>query len=83
MRIWLSALVAVAFAAGMAGEADAANKSKKQKAHGARYAKNYAPRMHARAPQKTSDGYEEMLLESAPFGSQRWWDLYIITRQPW
>ncbi len=75
MKILVATLTALAFAAGLAGQADAKS-YKKKRIHADHYSK-YDPR--ARRYRDNDDnigGYYEHRLEAVRFGSQRWWKIY-------
>lgn len=90
MRTPLTILLAAALAVGLTGAADAAPQ-KRSKHHPKPHAYGYrAPtplyRYGYRAPaypDRTHPYYQERLLDSAPFGSQRWWELYNESHEPW
>jgi hypothetical protein len=72
MRILLTALAAVALAAGPAGSADAKS-YKKKRVHSSAYSKYHRADRHR---DDTIGGYYEHRLEAVRFGSQRWWKIY-------
>ena len=73
MRTVITALVSVAFIAGLAGTADAAKGKKKYRA----YSYGYSPsaiaerQRHARTFDETQ--YYERLSEKIPIGTSAWW----------
>ena len=79
MKILLTSLVTLALTAGLAGSVDAGNYRKKKRAHAEYYGKTYKhyPRSYGYRDEDDSiGGYYEHVLDSVPFGSQRWWSIY-------
>ena len=85
MRTLLTIVLAAALAGSLCGTADAA-KPKRTKAYsklqtygcwGPPRVYRYGYRFRSALP------YEERLLDGVPFGTQRWWDLYNESREPW
>jgi hypothetical protein len=80
MKIIVTSLVALSFAASLAGGAEAATRKHKKRLYSSQYSESYAGAYGygARANRSagTSSPYYEHRLEALPFGSQRWWSVY-------
>jgi hypothetical protein len=80
MKIILASLVALSFAASLAGSAEAATRKHKKRLHSSQYSESYAGAYGygARVDRGTRSHspYYEHRLEALPFGSQRWWSVY-------
>jgi hypothetical protein len=76
MKTLLTMATALAFAAGLAGHADAGPRKKKRV-----YQQSYS-KYYPRAYRYRDDGYYEQRLEAQRFGSQRWWQVYERQRGP-
>lgn len=74
MKTLVTMATALAFAAGLAGGADAGPR-KKKKIHYPHYSKYYRHNGGY-----NNGGYSEQLLEAQRFGSQGWWDVYFRQR---
>jgi len=75
MKTLVASLVALAFAAGLAGPADAAT-YKKKRLHANSYGKQYPRAYRYRDPDDSIGGYYEHRLDAVRFGSARWWKIY-------
>jgi hypothetical protein len=75
MKTIVTSLVALSFAAGLAGPADAAT-SKKKRVHASHHGKHYSRGGGYRDPDDSIGGYYEHRLEAVRFGSARWWHIY-------
>jgi hypothetical protein len=82
VKVILAGLAALLVIAGAATSADAATKKKRGQAYAHdQPRKSHAPRTYgyrrgqAEARSNSSDYYEHVL-DSVPFGSQRWWSIY-------
>jgi hypothetical protein len=75
MKTILTSLVALSFAAGLAGHADAAT-YKKKRLQPSHYSKHYGRAYGYRDPDDSIGGYYEHRLEAVRFGSARWWHIY-------
>ena len=77
MKIIVTSLVALSFAASLAGDADASKRKHKKRLYSSQYSESYAGAYGygARADGSTGPYYEHRL-EALPFGSQRWWSVY-------
>jgi hypothetical protein len=64
VKVILSSLVALSFAASLAGDAEAATRRHKKRLQVSQYSQPYV------------GGYYEHRLEAVPFGSQQWWSVY-------
>jgi hypothetical protein len=71
MKTVIACLVALSFAAGLAGHADAATYRRKKRVAASQYGKQYHYGYRS-----SDDGYQEQLLKAAPFGSKAWWEIY-------
>ena len=79
MRTILTILLAAAVAGSLAGEAAAKqNRTKSYSKHQGYGYRAPPPTYRYRAPPP----YQERLLQSAPFGSQLWWELFEESRRP-
>ena len=76
MRIIITTLVGLCFAAGLAGHADAANHKKKKRLQGSYYSKSYPRAYSYRDDDDSYGGYYEHRLDAVRFGSKRWWRIY-------
>ena len=80
MKIIVTSLVALSFAANLAGSAEAATRKHKKRLYTGQYSESYAGAYGygARADRSTRSHspYYEHRLEALPFGSQRWWSVY-------
>lgn len=74
MKTLVTMLTALAFAAGLAGSADAGQR-KKKRLHHHHYAKTYRN-------DDRIDGYYEQRMEAQRIGSRQWWDIYFRQRGP-
>jgi hypothetical protein len=91
MRTLLTVLLAAAMAGSFGTAGDAAGTRRKHDArpHGYGYrapVPGYRGGYGYRAPAgryRGAPAYQERLLDSAPFGSQRWWELYNESHEPW
>jgi hypothetical protein len=79
MKIIVTSLVALSFAASLAASAEAATR-KHKRLYSSQYSDSYAGAYGygARADRSTGPHgpYYEHRLEALPFGSQRWWSVY-------
>jgi hypothetical protein len=75
MKTLVTSLVALSFAAGLAGHADAAT-HKKKRLQASHYGKQYSRVYGYRDPDDSIGGYYEHRLDAVRFGSQRWWKIY-------
>jgi hypothetical protein len=77
MKTIVTSLVALCFAAGLAGHADAASHKKKKRLQASHYGKSYPRAYSYRSDDDDSiGGYYEHRLDAVRFGSQRWWKIY-------
>ena len=77
MKIIVTSLVALSFAAGLAGSAEAATRKNKKRLYASHYGKSYARAYGYRdADDSIARRYYEHRLEAVRFGSQRWWKIY-------
>ena len=80
MKIIVTSLVALSFAASLAGSAEAATRKHKKRLYSSQYGESYAGAYGygTRADRSTGPNspYYEHRLEALPFGSQRWWSVY-------
>ena len=76
MKTLIATAVALSFAAGLAGHADAATYTKKKRLHAGHYGKQYSRAYGYRDPDDSIGGYYEHRLDAVRFGSQRWWKIY-------
>jgi hypothetical protein len=80
MKIIVTSLVALSFAASLAGSAETATRKHKKRLYSSQYSDSYAGAYGygARADRSTGPHgpYYEHRLEALPFGSQRWWSVY-------
>lgn len=76
MKTIVASIVALSFAAGLAGHADAETYTKKKRLNASQYRKNN-PRVYSyRDPDDSIGGYYEHRLDAVRFGSARWWKIY-------
>jgi len=73
MKIIITSLVALSFAAGLTTDASAETKQKKR-LPASQYGKSYVGAYGYRS--RDASGYYEQRLEALPVGSQEWWAVY-------
>ena len=71
LKIIVTSLVALSFAASLAGDAEAA---KKKRLVASQYSQPYAEGYGYRG--RGDSGYYEQRLQTLPVGSQQWWSVY-------
>jgi hypothetical protein len=71
MKIVVSALVSLALAASLVGQATAAPSRNKKQAH-----RQHTMTKPSHRPPQGVGNYYQHLLDKVPFGSQRWWSIY-------
>ena len=80
MKIIVTSLVVLSFAASLAASAEAATRKHKKRLYSSQYSDSYAGAYGygARADRSTRSHspYYEHRPEALPFGSQRWWSVY-------
>jgi hypothetical protein len=77
MKIIVTSLVALSFAASLAGGAEAATRKHKKRLYSSQYSESYAGVYgYGAQADRSNSPYYEHRLEALPFGSQRWWSVY-------
>ena len=76
MKTIITSLVALCFAAGLPGHADASSHKKKKRLQASHYGKSYPRAYSYRSDDDSYGGYFEHRLEAVRFGSVRWWKIY-------